>query len=46
MLLLPEHVKEMHVILRVALTSVDLVSSKRGDIKIFVMEARNLGNQY
>mgnify|MGYP001290265385 CR=1 FL=1 len=26
MLLLPEHVKEMHVILRVALTSVDLAS--------------------
>ena len=44
MLLLPELVKELQMILRVALTSVDLVSSERGDIKIFVMEARNLGN--
>ena len=46
MLLLPDHVKEMQMILRVALTSVDLISSERGDIKIFVMEATNLGNQY
>ena len=46
MLLLTEHVKEMQMILRVAMTSVDLVTSERGDIKIFVMEARNLGNQY
>ena len=46
MLLLAEDVKELEVISRATLTSVHLVPSERGDIEVFVMEARYLGNPY
>ena len=44
MLLLAEAVKKLEMVSGVTVTSVDLVSIERGDIEIFVVEARNLGN--